>query len=128
MSEAPKRRTAGPRALDGSRACLSATGCSAGSFDEGGKTYAADLPISLGRSCAHQLRLGRKRSTGPRGAGDMRRPQDYRAFVEKSHRRVHPDRWNARRFLLAAVGHAGDTCVMLEVASNGCTGIDTPAA
>jgi hypothetical protein len=44
------------------------------------------------------------------------RAQDYRAFVEKSHRRFHPDRWSARG-LLAAVKD-DDVRGMIEVAAN----------
>jgi hypothetical protein len=44
------------------------------------------------------------------------RAQDYRVFVEKSHRRFHPDRWSARG-LLAAI--KDDTARgMIEVAAN----------
>ena len=49
------------------------------------------------------------------------RAQDYRVFgvVEKSHRRFHSDRWNARG-LLAAVGD-DDVRGMIEVIANtGC--------
>ena len=44
------------------------------------------------------------------------RAQDYRVFVEKSHRRFHPDRWSARG-LLAAIGD-DDARGMIEVAAN----------
>jgi hypothetical protein len=44
------------------------------------------------------------------------RAQDYRVFVEKSHRRFHPDRWSARG-LLAAIGD-DDARGMVEVAAN----------
>jgi hypothetical protein len=44
------------------------------------------------------------------------RAQDYRAFVEKSHRRFHPDRWSARG-LLAAI-RDDDSRGMIEVAAN----------
>jgi len=44
------------------------------------------------------------------------RAQDYRAFVEKSHRRFHPDRWSAR-CLLAAIGD-DDARGLVEVAAN----------
>jgi hypothetical protein len=44
------------------------------------------------------------------------RAQDYRLFVEKSHRRFHPDRWRARG-LLAAVKD-DDARSMIEVAAN----------
>jgi hypothetical protein len=44
------------------------------------------------------------------------RAQDYRLFVEKSHRRFHPDRWSARG-LLAAVKD-DDARGMIEVAAN----------
>jgi hypothetical protein len=44
------------------------------------------------------------------------RAQDYRVFVEKSHRRFHPDRWSARG-LLAAVKD-DDARGMIEVAAN----------
>jgi hypothetical protein len=44
------------------------------------------------------------------------RAQDYRVFVEKSHRRFHPDRWSARG-LLAAI-RDDDARGMVEVAAN----------
>jgi hypothetical protein len=44
------------------------------------------------------------------------RAQDYRVFVEKSHRRFHPDRWSARD-LLAAI-REDDARGMIEVAVN----------
>ena len=44
------------------------------------------------------------------------RAQDYRIFVEKSHRRFHPDRWSARG-LLAAI-RDDDVRGMIEVAAN----------
>jgi len=44
------------------------------------------------------------------------RGQDYRVFVEKSHRRFHPDRWSARG-LLAAIKD-DDVRGMIEVAAN----------
>ena len=44
------------------------------------------------------------------------RAQDYRVFVEKSHRRFHPDRWRARG-LLAAI-RDDDARGMIEVAAN----------
>jgi hypothetical protein len=44
------------------------------------------------------------------------RAQDYRVFVEKSHRRFHPDRWSARG-LLAAIKD-DDARGMVEVAAN----------
>ena len=44
------------------------------------------------------------------------RAQDYRIFVEKSHRRFHPDRWSARG-LLAAI-RDDDARGMIEVATN----------
>ena len=44
------------------------------------------------------------------------RAQDYRVFVEKSHRRFHPDRWSARG-LLAAISD-DDARGMIEVAAN----------
>jgi hypothetical protein len=44
------------------------------------------------------------------------RAQDYRVFVEKSHRRFHPDRWSARG-LLAAI-RDDDARGMTEVAAN----------
>lgn len=44
------------------------------------------------------------------------RAQDYRVFVEKSHRRFHPDRWSARG-LLAAIKD-DDARGMIEVAAN----------
>lgn len=45
----------------------------------------------------------------------MRR-QDYKEFVEKSHRRFHPDRWKARRVLQSIEDQELRAC--LEVAAN----------
>lgn len=42
--------------------------------------------------------------------------QDYRALVEKSHRRFHPDRWRARRVLQSVQDEELRAC--LEVAAN----------
>lgn len=42
--------------------------------------------------------------------------QDYKTFVEKSHRRFHPDRWRARRVLLNI--QDDEVRQMLEVAAN----------
>ena len=44
------------------------------------------------------------------------RPQDYKIFIEKSHRRFHPDRWRARRVLQSVVDEDLRAC--LEVAAN----------
>ncbi|KAH7907722.1 hypothetical protein BJ138DRAFT_1116438 [Hygrophoropsis aurantiaca] len=44
------------------------------------------------------------------------RPQDYKVFVEKSHRRFHPDRWRARK-VWSAVQDENDRAY-LEVAAN----------
>jgi hypothetical protein len=44
------------------------------------------------------------------------RAQDYRVFVEKSHRRFHPDRWSARG-LLAAI-RDDNARGLVEVAAN----------
>ena len=44
------------------------------------------------------------------------RAQDYRVFVEKSHRRFHPDRWSARCLLTAVKDD--DVRGMIEVAAN----------
>ena len=44
------------------------------------------------------------------------RSQDYKAFVEKSHRRFHPDRWRARRVLQCIEDEELRAC--LEVAAN----------
>jgi hypothetical protein len=44
------------------------------------------------------------------------RAQDYRVFVEKSHRRFHPDRWSARGLLTAVKDD--DVRGMIEVAAN----------
>ncbi|KAF8502049.1 hypothetical protein F5888DRAFT_1918688 [Russula emetica] len=44
------------------------------------------------------------------------RAQDYRVFVEKSHRRFHPDRWSARGLLTAI--RDDDARGMTEVAAN----------
>ncbi|KIJ67930.1 hypothetical protein HYDPIDRAFT_107472 [Hydnomerulius pinastri MD-312] len=46
---------------------------------------------------------------------DMR-PQDYKAFVEKSHRRFHPDRWRARKVWSAVADEVERG--YLEVAAN----------
>lgn len=42
--------------------------------------------------------------------------QDYKIFVEKSHRRFHPDRWRARRVLQSLEDEELKAC--LEVAAN----------
>ncbi|KAL4254994.1 hypothetical protein ABKN59_003930 [Abortiporus biennis] len=44
------------------------------------------------------------------------RSQDYKIFVEKSHRRFHPDRWRARRVLLSMVDD--EIRAGIEVAAN----------
>ena len=44
------------------------------------------------------------------------RAQDYRVFVEKSHRRFHPDRWSARGLLIAI--RDDDARGTIEVAAN----------
>ena len=44
------------------------------------------------------------------------RTQDYKALVEKSHRRFHPDRWRARRVLQSVADDELREC--LEVAAN----------
>jgi hypothetical protein len=44
------------------------------------------------------------------------RAQDYRVFIEKSHRRFHPDRWSARGLLDAI--REDDVRAMIEVAAN----------
>lgn len=44
------------------------------------------------------------------------RAADYQAFVEKSHRRFHPDRWRARRILQSVEDDELRAC--LEVAAN----------
>ncbi len=44
------------------------------------------------------------------------RTQDYKALVEKSHRRFHPDRWRARRVLQSVQDEELKAC--LEVAAN----------
>jgi hypothetical protein len=44
------------------------------------------------------------------------RSQDYKDFVEKSHRRFHPDRWRARKVWLAVRDDVERNC--LEVAAN----------
>lgn len=44
------------------------------------------------------------------------RPQDYKVFVQESHRRFHPDRWRARGILRSVSDEETRSC--LEVASN----------
>lgn len=44
------------------------------------------------------------------------RSQDYKVFIEKSHRRFHPDRWRARRVLQSIEDEELRAC--LEVAAN----------
>lgn len=44
------------------------------------------------------------------------RPQDYKDFVERSHRRFHPDRWRARKLWSAIRDDVERSC--LEVAAN----------
>ena len=39
------------------------------------------------------------------------RPQDYASFVEKSHRRFHPDRWRSRGLLRSVVDDAERGCL-----------------
>jgi hypothetical protein len=46
----------------------------------------------------------------------LMRPQDYKVFVEKSHRRFHPDRWRSRGLLISVMDEEERAC--LEVASN----------
>ncbi|KZT70966.1 hypothetical protein DAEQUDRAFT_154599 [Daedalea quercina L-15889] len=44
------------------------------------------------------------------------RSQDYKAFIQESHRRFHPDRWRARGILRSVTDEETRSC--LEVASN----------
>jgi hypothetical protein len=44
------------------------------------------------------------------------RGDDYKTFVEKSHRRFHPDRWRSRRLLTSIIGDGDREC--MEVAAN----------
>jgi len=44
------------------------------------------------------------------------RGDDYKAFVEKSHRRFHPDRWRSRRLLASIVDDGDRECI--ELAAN----------
>ena len=39
------------------------------------------------------------------------RPQDYKVFVEKSHRRFHPDRWRGRSLLRSVIDEAERGCM-----------------
>lgn len=39
------------------------------------------------------------------------RPQDYKTFVEKSHKRFHPDRWRSRGVLKSVVDEAERGCL-----------------
>ncbi|PCH43759.1 hypothetical protein WOLCODRAFT_26169 [Wolfiporia cocos MD-104 SS10] len=52
------------------------------------------------------------------------RGQDYKLFVEKSHRRFHPDRWRARGLLRSVQDEETRNC--LEVAANTVTQAITP--
>jgi len=44
------------------------------------------------------------------------RTQDFKVFVEKSHRRFHPDRWRSRGLLKSVLDEVERGC--LEVAAN----------
>lgn len=44
------------------------------------------------------------------------RVDEYKAFVEKSHRRFHPDRWRSRRLLASIVDDGDREC--MEIAAN----------
>jgi hypothetical protein len=44
------------------------------------------------------------------------RGDEYSGFVEKSHRRFHPDRWKSRRLLTSIADHGDREC--MEVAAN----------
>ena len=44
------------------------------------------------------------------------RADDYKALVEKSHRRFHPDRWRSRRLLASIIDDGDRECI--EVAAN----------
>jgi hypothetical protein len=39
------------------------------------------------------------------------RPQDYKTFVEKSHRRFHPDRWRSRSLLKSVIDETEKSCM-----------------
>jgi hypothetical protein len=41
----------------------------------------------------------------------LMRPQDYKTFVEKSHRRFHPDRWRSRSLLKSVVDETEKGCL-----------------
>jgi hypothetical protein len=44
-------------------------------------------------------------------AKDLMRPQDYKMFVEKSHRRFHPDRWRSRSLLKGVMDETEKGCM-----------------
>lgn len=46
----------------------------------------------------------------------LMRPQDYKTFVEKSHRRFHPDRWRSRSLLKSIIDETEKGCI--DVAAN----------
>jgi hypothetical protein len=41
----------------------------------------------------------------------LMRPQDYKTFVEKSHRRFHPDRWRSRSLLKSVIDETEKNCM-----------------
>jgi hypothetical protein len=41
----------------------------------------------------------------------LMRPQDYKCFVEKSHRRFHPDRWRSRSLLKGVIDETERACM-----------------
>lgn len=41
----------------------------------------------------------------------LMRPQDYKSFVEKSHRRFHPDRWRGRSLLKSVIDETERACM-----------------
>ena len=92
------------------------------SFDEAAK------PVALGFEDVPWPTLGRPYTFGPEDIdwaavetffhtvrGHMR-AQDYRVFVQNSHRRFHPDRWSARGLLTAVKDE--NVRGMIEVAAN----------
>ena len=45
------------------------------------------------------------------GVRDYMKPQEYKTFVEKSHRRFHPDRWRSRSLLKSVLDETEKDCM-----------------
>jgi hypothetical protein len=52
------------------------------------------------------------------------RPQDYKNFVEKSHRRFHPDRWRSRSLLKGVIDETERGCMEVGTFRPYCLGLN----